>query len=51
MTKKEALDQIKLLLTLESWARSSKTALPDYLRAAIARAMETLEKIVLGTKD
>jgi hypothetical protein len=47
MTKEEALQAIKLLSALESWAFSTKTALPDYLYEDLCLAVERLEKIVL----
>ena len=48
MTKQEALQQIKLLSALESWAFATKTTLPDYLLEDLQTCMEVLEKIVLG---
>lgn len=47
MTKEEALQTIKLLSALESWAFSTKTLLPDYLHDDLHGAMKVLEKIVL----
>lgn len=47
MTKEEALQAIKLLSALESWAFSQSTRLPDYLVDDIQRSMEVLERIVL----
>jgi hypothetical protein len=47
MTKEEALQTIKLLSALESWAFSTKTLLPDYLHEDLQGAMKVLEKIVL----
>jgi hypothetical protein len=47
MTKEEALKLIKLLSAMESWAFSTKTALPDYLHEDLCLAVERLEKIVL----
>jgi len=47
MTKEEALQAIKLLSALESWAFSTKTTLPDYLHEDLCLAVERLEKIVL----
>jgi hypothetical protein len=51
MTKEEALQTIKLLSALESWAFSTKTLLPDYLHDDLHGAMEVLEKIVLEKKS
>lgn len=48
MTKEEALAAIKLLSAMESWALSQSARLPDYLHEDLTRAMEGLEKIVLG---
>lgn len=47
MTKEEALQAIKLLSALESWAFSQSTRLPDYLVEDIQRSTEVLEKIIL----
>ena len=53
MTKEEALQAIKLLSALESWAfsvsNSMKSAIPDYLHDDLCRSMEVLERIVLDT--
>lgn len=48
MTKEQALQTIKLLSALESWAFSTKTLLPDYLLEDLHGAMGVLESIVLG---
>lgn len=48
MTKQQALQQIKLLSALESWAFSTKTVLPDYLIEDLQVCMEVLERIILG---
>jgi hypothetical protein len=50
MTKEEALQTIKLLSALESWAFSQSTRLPDYLVDDIQRSMNVLERIVLEQK-
>ena len=47
MTKEEALQTIKLLSALESWAFSQSTRLPDYLVDNIQISMEVLERVVL----
>ena len=49
MTKVEALNTIKLLSALESWAFSQPDSrrLPDYLVEDIANVMAVLERIVL----
>ena len=47
MTKEEILEQIKLLSALESWAFSTKTALPDYLLERLDGALEKLSKELL----
>ena len=47
MTKEEALQAIKLLSALESWAFGTKNLLPDYLVDDIHRSMGVLECIVL----
>lgn len=47
MTKEEALQAIKLLSALESWAFSTKTMLPDYLHEDLCANIEVLERIVL----
>lgn len=51
MTKAEALDLIRLLSAIESWALSQQRPMPDYLPEQMSDAMETLEKIVLGDND
>lgn len=50
MTKEEALQAIKLLSALESWAFSVKERLPDYVHEDLVRSMEVLERIVLEEK-
>jgi len=50
MSKEEALQAIKLLSALESWAFSQATRLPDYLVDDIQRSMSVLERIVLEEK-
>jgi len=47
MTKEEALQAMKLLSALESWAFSLKTPLPDYLHENLQSVMDTLERIIL----
>jgi hypothetical protein len=47
MTKEQALQGIKLLSALESWAMSQQTRLPDYLHEDLCRSMEVLEQILL----
>jgi hypothetical protein len=47
MDKEEALQTIKLLSALESWAFSQTTRLPDYLVEDIQRSMDVLEKVIL----
>jgi hypothetical protein len=51
MNKEEALQAIKLLSALESWAfsvsNSFKSPIPDYLHEDLCRSMEVLERIVL----
>ena len=47
MTKEEALQAIKLLSALESWAFSTKNLLPDYLHEELHTSMDVLSKIVL----
>ena len=46
MTKQEAIQALKLLSALESWAMSNK-GLPDYLHEDIQTNMEVLERIIL----
>jgi hypothetical protein len=50
MTKEEALQAIKLLSALESWAFSQSTRVPDYLVEDIQRSMDVLERVVLKEK-
>jgi len=47
MTKEEALNLIKLLSALESWAFSKKKMLPDYLHNDLCVSIKKLEAIVL----
>jgi hypothetical protein len=47
MTKEEALQAIKLLSALESWAFSQQSRLPDYLVEDIQHSMTVLELVVL----
>ena len=47
MTKQEALQTIKLLSALESWAMNQNSRLADYLLEDLQRSMEVLERIVL----
>jgi hypothetical protein len=51
MTKEEALQAIKLLSALESWAfsvsNSKGTPVPDYLHDHLQETMAVLERIVL----
>ena len=47
MTKEEALQAIKLLSALESWAYSQQARLPDYLVDDIQRSMSVLEMVLL----
>ena len=51
MTKEEALQTIKLLSAMESWAFSQSARLPDYLVEDIQRSMEVLERIILEEKN
>ena len=48
MTKEEALQAIKLLSAMESWAFSQQSRFSDYLVEDIQRSMEVLERVVLG---
>jgi hypothetical protein len=53
MTKEEALQAIKLLSALESWAfsisNSMKSPIPDYLHDHLQESMAVLERIILDT--
>jgi hypothetical protein len=51
MTKEEALQAMKLLAAMESWAFSQSTRLPDYLVEDIQRAMGVLERFILDKPD
>jgi hypothetical protein len=48
MTKPEALDAIKLLSALESWAYCTAHPLPDHMEEQMQGVIEVLEKIVLA---
>ena len=50
MTKQEAIQTLKLLSAMESWAYGQTTRHPDYLVVDIQRSMEVLERIILGDK-
>ena len=50
MTKEEALQIIKLLSALESWAFSTKNPLPEYLIDDLFVAVKVLDGVVLGKK-
>ena len=47
MTKKQALQIIKLLSALESWGFSTKNMFPDYLHDDLCAAVKILDEIVL----
>ena len=47
MTKPEAIQALKLLSALESWAMSQKERMPDHLHEDIQTNMEVLERIIL----
>jgi hypothetical protein len=47
MTKEQALQSIKMLSALESWAMIQDTRLPDYLHEDLRKSMEVLEQILL----
>jgi hypothetical protein len=47
VTKPEAIQALKLLSALESWAMSQKERMPDYLHEDIQTSMEVLERIIL----
>jgi hypothetical protein len=47
MNKEQALEAIKLLSALESWAMSQSARLPDYVHEDLTRSMEVLESIIL----
>ena len=47
MNREEALNIIKLLSALESWAFSTKNMLPDYLHDDLCTSIKRLEAIVL----
>jgi hypothetical protein len=47
MNKHEALQAIKLLSAVESWAMSQSARLPDYLHEDLCKSMEILERILL----
>ena len=49
MTKPEAIQALKLLSALESWAMSQRERMPDYLHEDIQTSMEVLERIILET--
>jgi hypothetical protein len=47
MSKEEALQAIKLLSAMESWAFSLKERMPDYLHEDLCKSMDVLERIIL----
>jgi len=50
-SKVQALNNIKLLSALESWALSASTKLPDYLWDQLHDNLEIMQSIVLGGHD
>ena len=48
MTREEAVQTLKLLSAMESWAFSQPTRIPDYLVEDLQRSMQVLERIILG---
>ena len=50
MNKEEALNLVKLLSALESWAFSTQTMLPEYLHDDLCVAVRKLEAIILEKK-
>lgn len=51
MSKEEALNLIKLLSALESWAFSVKQPLPEYLHDDLCGAVQKLSVFVLGKEN
>ena len=51
ISKKEALQIIRLLSAMESWAFSQATRLPDYLVDGNMNAVTVLERIILEQGD
>ena len=47
MSKEDALNLVKLLSALESWAFSTKNLLPDYLHDDLCVSVKKLEAIIL----
>lgn len=48
MNKEAALQLIKLLSAMKSWAFSNENLIPDYLHEDLHKSTEVLEYIVLG---
>ena len=48
MSREDALNMVKLLSALESWAFSKNAMLPDYLHEDLCVAIKKLETIVLA---
>lgn len=48
MSREDALNMVKLLSAVESWAFSNKTMLPDFLHEDLCVAIKKLETIVLA---
>ena len=51
MSKEQALQALKLMSAIESWAFSLKAPLPDYLHDNLSSVMDTLERIILGDSN
>ena len=47
MNKEDALNLVKLLSALESWAFSTKNQLPDYLHDDLCVLVKKLEAVIL----
>jgi hypothetical protein len=47
MSKEDALNLVKLLSALESWAFSTKNPLPDYLHDDLCVLVKKLEAVIL----
>ena len=50
MTKQQALDQLILLSSIESWSFSTKERLPEYIREDLNEVITFLRSVILEEK-
>lgn len=50
MNKQQALDQLILLSSIESWSFSTKERLPEYIYEDLSKAISFLRSVILEEK-